>query len=671
MHLCFSGVHFGSFDRPALHSFQKSEKHHLTFSGDNMRIKLTILSLIFFHAVAFSQFMPDPGDALWDGAIGYASPVCLLGTVTFDDFYEILVWARLYDGVYSCGCEAENRMMRAQPREKFGWNELALMIPEGGDHYRSFEPHECIGPGTYNIIIGGSSGISCYHEWGAKVQFGFRIYHQCPDTNFCAKGHCDFCDMDYCAVHKRHITRLLSHGFNLLPGAPPVEHSHCSNSEALLDEWENNARIRTCPNCGQPFCPLCPHTCGEFTCPNTPHCVSATCPICGGTYCTVHSYHVCSNFHEAAEHVGNSLVSVQTSVSGQAIVNVDIAPGSVNFDTSPIVTSIVNGVASLQTSLSSVQSEIQGSNSRLDQLKTIADAISTKTDTISANSEYLPVINQVLEGLQDPIFDLRDASIDIHEGILVGIEGQNQLWAEVVDFKNMSDLQLADLNLNIQENGAVLLDSKTLLQSIDDSLKNGSDIQPIVSAINNFAVANNSNLQALSETNTQIAGSTASIDSKLDGIGSSVASLGTPLNSIDNSMDEISSDVSSIAEGVQSLIDKKEAEEDLGFNSPSVGFGVPSDFVSPYDGVTADLPSITDLDFSAVKSKLLPPANMFSNLSGTSLLSFDLPLIGDVSLDLLSDSGPSHLIRLFSYAVCSLMYLFTFVSGVVRVFRQY
>lgn len=179
-------------------------------------------------------------------------------------------------------------------------------------------------------LVSGTSGfvfqIRCQYPPPA-LKCELRITHTiCPEMPECVVETCNLCNTERCIVHVPHYSGV----HTCFLGA---FHFHCSNSQSLVNQWLNAVKqTLTCESCGGKICPLCPHSCEAGTCPDLPSCEKVTCSVCGSEYCTVHTFHLCSNVSEFCGDLAG-IVSSQTNVSGSANV-------SVNFDASGLESAI-------------------------------------------------------------------------------------------------------------------------------------------------------------------------------------------------------------------------------------------------------------------------------------------------------------------------------------------
>lgn len=233
--------------------------------------------------------------------------------------------------------------------------------------------------GNYNVIVNCSNT-----NYGVATLTGSVSYSFCPNTVVCTANTCALCQVTYCVTHDRHLSSVFEcYRTNI--------HSHCSNSQALLDSWRQNAGTRTCPDCGDPYCPLCTHTCHDLPviCPNLPSCNVVTCPICNGSYCAIHQFHMCSDFSDFHSGAVEGVTSAIVTTQGQAIVNVDV---EVNNDTD------MSGVeAALQEVETAVTDVVEGVEETIAELENQTAIASETGEAVEEIKETLISTGEVYE----------------------------------------------------------------------------------------------------------------------------------------------------------------------------------------------------------------------------------------------------------------------------------
>ncbi len=184
----------------------------------------------------------------------------------------------------------------------------------GSSSYTNYITFDGLPLGNYNVIVNCGNNVYGVASLTASLTYSF-----CPNTVVCTANTCAICQVTYCVTHDQHLTSVFECCRTNI-------HSHCSNSQALLDSWRQNAGTRICPDCGDPYCPLCNHTCHDLPviCPNLPSCNVVTCPICNGSYCGIHQFHMCSDFSDFHSGAVEGVTSAIVTTQGQAIVNVDV-----------------------------------------------------------------------------------------------------------------------------------------------------------------------------------------------------------------------------------------------------------------------------------------------------------------------------------------------------------
>lgn len=246
-----------------------------------------------------------------------------------------------------------------------------------------------VNKGNHNI------NVSCEFEprnfsnvdgffWSAYGTVEVNILGECPNTDECSSNTCEYCHNQYCATHDQHLTGVWTHHENA--NQPETTHSFCTNDANLLAQW-NAQREGTCPDCGKFICKLCPHSCADMPCPNGHYCVPTTCEICHGVYCSRHMLHLCQNYTEANNNTGNENINVQTTITGQAQVSVNITDNTQTLDLS----STNNILNQIENNTRNIDNNTKNLNSKLDSLKSSVDsqttALSNKLDGVKSEIE--------------------------------------------------------------------------------------------------------------------------------------------------------------------------------------------------------------------------------------------------------------------------------------------
>lgn len=301
--------------------------------------------------------------------------------------------------------------------------EPVLCAPGSSYVYRYME----VKPGT-NIILKLSRLSSDYGTFSGTVLISVTGF--CPSLPGCQAFNCDVCGNDICAVHESHYTRCYQcHIGNT--------HCHCSNSQALLDQWYNAAMSRPiCPDCGAECCPLCVHQCGEFSCPNLPSCSFGICTVCGSQYCNVHTFHLCSNFTRYDGDL-TGIISSHTTISGSANVTVEFESAGLESSLQGINTAINN----LLSPVNDISDKLDVSNTNtsgiLSELSNFSSSTNQHLGTIRANQSALHDDNVVLQGLVNTgnsrLSEIGSGISDLGDGIDAVVDGVDALGEGVTD----------------------------------------------------------------------------------------------------------------------------------------------------------------------------------------------------------------------------------------------
>ena len=320
----------------------------------------------------------------------------------------------------------------------------------------------------YTMHLGSSVYPTNDYTGSATCQL---IYVACPDSRFCSVYTCPACNTTYCVSHDKHITANYTHGDTV--------HLHCTNSQELANEWVANCQ-GFCETCGKNYCKLCPHRCGDDVCPNLAGCNQVTCQLCGGVYCSKHNFHVCGNYTSMGENIGNDNISVQTTVTGEAQVAVNIVDNSQPTDLSGIESSLsqINGtVGNINNNVVGISANVVSIDSHLTQLNT-----------------YLPLqlsgmnnnIVETKESLDTAVLKLNDIDTTLtatNEGISAintSVEGMSSDLQETIGTTNTKLQNIYDKLDNLDFNGDLNVDLGGLGGKIDstntklDAILNGN-----------------------------------------------------------------------------------------------------------------------------------------------------------------------------------------------------
>ena len=265
------------------------------------------------------------------------------------------------------------------------------------------------------------------------------IYVACPSSSYCSKYKCPACDIEYCVTHDVHITANYTHGTTV--------HLHCTNSQTLANDWVAGCQGH-CDECGQTYCKLCRHVCGDNVCPNLNGCNQVTCPECGGVYCQKHNFHICGKYTVLSENTGNDNISVQTTITGEAQVAVNITDNSQPTD----LTNVESSLNQIAASLGTINNNV---------IDMSANVISIDSNLTQLNT-YLP--NQ-LSGMNTNILGVKESM----DNAVIKLN-------DIDTNLNSTNSNLESINSNINEMSENLNDtinqSNTKLEKIYDKLDN-------------------------------------------------------------------------------------------------------------------------------------------------------------------------------------------------------
>lgn len=369
-------------------------------------------------------------------------------------------------------------------------------------NYGSFR----VPPGKHNYTVSGSMSNN-YLYWSATGSVIFDIT-ECPNTDECSSSTCEYCHTTYCSVHDQHHTGIYTHHESA--NQPETTHTFCTNDPNLLQQWRSQLE-GTCPDCGKFICKLCPHSCLDMPCPNGQYCQPTTCQICHGTYCGRHMIHLCQNYTEANNHTGNENINVQTTITGQAQVSVNITDNSSTLDlsqTNNLLSNIDNNTKNIDSKLDalkgSVDSQTTALSGKLDGLKTSVDNQTTE-------------LSGKLDGVQ--------TSIDSQTTELSGKIGDVETAVGDMASQNHTDLQTISGDINGL--GSSIGQSNTLLGQIKDKMDDLGDVNVDMSGTNGI----------LGEIKTDIASiTTGDGNLGLGGVGTAVPNSGVGSEIVQNTL---------------------------------------------------------------------------------------------------------------------------------------
>ena len=320
------------------------------------------------------------------------------------------------------------------------------------------------GTGDIAITISAYSGSihssGELYTWGVTGTLTIQEVNNCPNTSLCSSSTCEYCKNVFCAVHDQHHTGIYTHHESA--NQPETTHTFCTNDPNLLQQWRSQLE-GTCPDCGKFICKLCPHSCLDMPCPNGQYCQPTTCQICNGTYCGRHMLHLCQNYTEANNHTGNENINVQTTITGQAQVSVNITDNSSTLDlsqTNNLLLNIDNNTKNIDSKLDalkgSVDSQTTALSGKLDGLKTSVD-----NQTTELSGKIGDVETAVGDMASQNHTDLQTISGDI-TGLGSSIGQSNTILGQIKD--KMDDL--GDVNVDMSGTNGILGDIRTDIASI-------------------------------------------------------------------------------------------------------------------------------------------------------------------------------------------------------------
>ena len=430
---------------------------------------------------------------------------------------------------------------------------------------------------------------------------------ECPNSEDCSTLTCEYCNTMYCSVHDVHCTGIYTHGENA--NQPETTHVHCTNNADLLSQWRSQIE-GTCPDCGKFICKLCPHSCLDMPCPNGRYCVKETCSTCGGLYCSRHMMHICANFTEMSQNTGNDNFSVQTTITGQAVVHVNIQDNSTGGGSNV-------DLSSTNSLLGQIESNTRPLSGKLDDLKA---AINTQTSQLNNKLDGVnnSIQNQTTElsgkmnDVKNSVNDVKDSVDDVKESI------ENQ----TTDLSNKLDsLETAVSDMSIQNHG----DLDTWGSAIDGKLGD------IGEKLDNLELDGDLNVN-------------------LGGLEGKVESTNTKLDTIINGNGNL---------GLGSV----------GTASPATG--VVSELVEN-ELTGKEIDNVQKVEyFTAIKNKLLPPRLEIGSYDAC--FSFDIPTVFGEPLHLTLDFNDEKLraVRLAVRSFSSVLMILVFMFGILRMIRQY
>ncbi len=361
-------------------------------------------------------------------------------------------------------------------------------------------------PGKHNYTVSGSMSNN-YLYWSATGSVIFSVT-ECPNTDECSSATCEYCNNTYCSVHDQHCTGIYTHHESA--NQPETTHTFCTNDQALLQQWRSQVE-GTCPDCGKFICKLCPHSCLDMPCPNGQYCQPTTCQICHGTYCGRHMVHLCQNYTEANNNTGNENINVQTTITGQAQVSVNITDNTRTVDmtqTNGLLSNIDNNTKNIDSKLDalkgSVDSQTTALSGKLDGVKT---SIDNQTSEIGGKLDGVKTsIDSQTDELSDKIGDVESAVGDLSS-------------------QNHSDLQT--ISGDITGLGSSIGQSNTLLGQIKDKMDDFGDVNVDMSGTNGILGQIKTGIDSITSGDGNIG---------LGGVGTAVPNSGVGSEIVENSL---------------------------------------------------------------------------------------------------------------------------------------
>lgn len=375
----------------------------------------------------------------------------------------------------------------------------------GNDYTRAKGTINITVSGTTGSDSGGSRGLS---QWGVTGTITITEIYQCPNTDVCASSTCEYCNNTYCSVHDQHCTGIYTHHESA--NQPETTHTFCTNDQALLQQWRSQVE-GTCPDCGKFICKLCPHSCLDMPCPNGQYCQPTTCQICHGTYCGRHMLHLCQNYTEANNNTGNENINVQTTITGQAQVSVNITDNTRTVDmtqTNGLLSNIDNNTKNIDSKLDalkgSVDSQTTALSGKIDGVKT---SIDNQTNELGGKLDGVKTsIDNQTDELSDKIGDVETAVGDLSS-------------------QNHSDLQT--LSGDITGLGSSIGQSNTLLGQIKDKMDDFGDVNVDMSGTNGILGQIKTGIDSITSGDGNIG---------LGGVGTAVPNSGVGSEIVENSL---------------------------------------------------------------------------------------------------------------------------------------
>ncbi len=331
------------------------------------------------------------------------------------------------------------------------------------------------------------------------------IYVACPASTYCSTYTCPACNTTYCVTHDTHITANYSHGSTV--------HLHCTNSQTLANEWVAGCQGH-CDECGQTYCKLCSHRCGDDVCPNLAGCNQVTCQLCSGVYCSKHNFHVCGNYTTIGENIGNDNISVQTTITGEAQVSVNITDNSHPADLSNVESSLNQ----INTSIGNINNNVIGISSHVFSIDSAITSLNT----------YLP--NQ-LQGMNANILDIKD-SIDSNTSALNDTLESIDLGINSITTQNHNDID--NLNTSIETMQSTLSSDLQSIGSKLDNLELDGDFNVNMQGVENKLTTTNTKLDAILNGNGNLGLGSVGTSSPSSGVGSIIVENGLTGGELEN-----------------------------------------------------------------------------------------------------------------------------------------
>ena len=579
--------------------------------------RLSFLFLLFASFFAFADGVQLPDDHSNDGSFDYTitfgsdgawKPICfqLDKGGSYNVFWELFV---LRDTSQSCNCHtSSDYYCTVEDTLGYTYADNNSAVNYTGFHHRYF-----FNTGVHNISFHVRGSGFPHQDWagyflGYRFHIIFTRQGVCPNSDCCNKTTCDICKHEYCAIHDNHYTSLFIHSQLQGHEHDNTTHYHCSNSQALLQQWSNQI-VGICNVCGQSYCKICGHTCGvqNGSCPNLPQCQSATCDICGGSYCSTHNFHLCSGYTDYSSGFTQAPFTVQTTVQGSAVVTVNV------------------------------------------QTNTDVSDLKSNTDTLVLNSNEallrLLTLNNELTNVK-----LKANDIDQH------IRDNGNLLGNIKTNLETTNSNLSGVNTKLSSGNDKLDTVNSRLSTLIDKVEDNGDTSSSI----------NSTLSDIASDVDEINEHTQSNDHYLEEIAAFVGDSDIKLREI---RDLLKTDRNNNPSGINARVPDLLSDDEIGEDDPNNPSDPndPHGFNARFTSINTRL----DTSLIGLKAKLIPSFSTASGSSVytfqlPSLGSFELP---QISIDL-EDSRLSVLYAA-SRSICIFSYGFCFILAITKVLRQY